>query len=208
MKFLKVGLLACPHCLMTLVMRVPSLRHVCPPHCSRCKTAHIASAFVSLFWKKAKILFVFLLFISHLPKSSFNVHQQTKCKVEPRTWSSLGRILCGILMADPKDYGICQLCLDVAERFFFLTPTVNSVFLTVCSHLFIIISNFMGFLSTQEQLKSLELCKELRLWHFIFAGLHSPIQSIYSLFIACMFSRPSNSTLASIASEVVHERHS
>lgn len=57
---------------------------------------------------------------------------QTKCKVEPRTWSSLGRILCGILMADPKDYGICQLCLDVAECFFFLTPTVNSVFLTVC----------------------------------------------------------------------------
>lgn len=73
---------------------------------------------------RANSQLLFFLLFQNMP--------QTKCKVEPRTWSSLGRILCGILMADPKDYGICQLCLDVAERFFFLTPTVNSVFLTVC----------------------------------------------------------------------------
>jgi len=80
--------------------------------------------------------------------------------VEPYAWNGLARILMSIATADPKDYGVCQLCLDTAEKFFL--STANNYFLT-------------------EQLRTLDLWKDVRLWLFMFsARLHQSLRKVYS----------------------------
>jgi len=83
-----------------------------------------------------------------------------KCKVNVRVWNTLVDFFKTMLTIDPKDYGVCQLCLDASERFYL--ASAESCFLT-------------------EQLSSLELWKDMRLWQFIFsARLHQSLRKVYS----------------------------
>ena len=107
--------------------------------------------------------------------------KQGKCRVSPLAWSKLTEIMVSVLTEDPHDYGVCLLCLDASERFFL--DGADNIFLT-------------------EQLKALELWKDLRLWQFIFSGL---LNSIH--FLRCFFMDSwKNSSFTSVFKKSIFKR--
>ena len=88
--------------------------------------------------------------------------KQNELELSPKNYDLLGSVLEHIIQLDPTDYCICQLCLDVGEKYF-----------TRKDH--------EGLLTVSQKLKTMDVWQSMRLWHFIFAvRLHNSLQKVYS----------------------------